>query len=164
MSSKYYGIEAARKVLGDLVAEAHQGTEVILTRGNSRRPVARIVPITEENTTMTSTTTSYGTWNDACRAHVSAEQTLEAYYADASPDWIERFEEQGYDLALADFRQAVADALPEGLILVGDEFIKTGSINLAGCPTTDEGRVDLTELVEGIDLGSIVDEHDPDNE
>lgn len=45
MSSKEIGIEAARKTLGDLALEAQQGTEIILTRGNSRTPVARIAPL-----------------------------------------------------------------------------------------------------------------------
>lgn len=42
---KYIGIEAARKILGDLALEAQQGTEIVLTRGNSRTPTARIAPL-----------------------------------------------------------------------------------------------------------------------
>lgn len=44
-SSKAVGIEEARKVLGDLVTAAQQGTDVILTR--NRRPVARVIPYQE---------------------------------------------------------------------------------------------------------------------
>lgn len=43
MSSVRVGIEDARKVLGDLVTAAQQGTDIVLTRGRSHRPVARLV-------------------------------------------------------------------------------------------------------------------------
>lgn len=41
--SREIGIEEARKVLGDLVADATSGVDVVLT--HYRTPVARIVPI-----------------------------------------------------------------------------------------------------------------------
>lgn len=48
MSSKYVGIEEARKTLGDLIIAAQQGTDIILTRGRSHRPVARLTPYRED--------------------------------------------------------------------------------------------------------------------
>lgn len=50
MNRREIGIEEARKVLGDLVTAAQQGTEIILTR--NRRAVARITAY-QEDTVMT---------------------------------------------------------------------------------------------------------------
>lgn len=46
MTSKHYGIEDARKILGDLITAAQQGTDIIITR--NRRPVARITAYQED--------------------------------------------------------------------------------------------------------------------
>ncbi|GIF16534.1 type II toxin-antitoxin system Phd/YefM family antitoxin [Actinoplanes teichomyceticus] len=46
MSSKNVGIEQARKTLGDLVNQAQQGTDIILTRNG--KPAARITRYQED--------------------------------------------------------------------------------------------------------------------
>ncbi len=46
MSSKYVGIEDARKQLGPLVTAVQQGTDVVLTRNG--KPAARIVRYQED--------------------------------------------------------------------------------------------------------------------
>lgn len=62
MSSKHYGIEQARKILGDLALEVQRtGQPIILTRGNSRTPIAQITPL--ENT-MTTYIAAVGTASD----------------------------------------------------------------------------------------------------
>lgn len=46
MSSENIGVEEARKVLGDLVTKAEQGTDIILTRRG--RPAARLTRYQED--------------------------------------------------------------------------------------------------------------------
>jgi Phd_YefM. len=71
VSRKQYGIEDARKILGDLVTAAQQGTDIILTR--HRRPVARITRYQED--TMTTTTII----NIGDQVIVDAEQVPEGW-------------------------------------------------------------------------------------
>lgn len=45
MSSKYVGIEEARKTLGDLITAAQQGADITITRNG--KPAARLIPYQE---------------------------------------------------------------------------------------------------------------------
>lgn len=114
------------------------------------------------------TTTTLGTWTSLV-AHYSAsvESTVTDYLNGGDADWRERVEETGaFERMVADYRQAINDALPHGVALAGDEFYGPyyeADRDFQGYPTDDDGRLDIAAIVEDIDLGEIVDRHDPDN-
>jgi prevent-host-death family protein len=165
MSSKHVGIEQARKTLGDLVREAEQGTDIILTRGNSRRPVARITTL--EDTTMREThvnveesnrviaeidkqrqkdrgvETVYGSWH-----RPGLELTPESYVAGVLGEYADDYD---VDALVAEFVAAVNDELPDGVVVRGDEVVG---------PVHDRPEVDLVEAVEAVDFWAIAARHD----
>lgn len=109
---------------------------------------------------MTTTTTTYGTWNNfGDRWEVTVEGTVLSYIGGAPQEWVERVEESGaFDAMVAHYRIAINRALPDGVSLVGDEFY--GPYYEAD--HTWDGELDIAEIIEGVDLGEIVDHHDPD--
>src|SRR5690606_24185305 len=79
------------------------------------------------------------------------------------PDWAAELEESGaLEDIVSDYRDAINAALPTGIDLVGSEFI--GPVDCdpaewAGYPVTADGRLDIAEIVAGVDLGAIVERH-----
>lgn len=78
MSSEY-GIEEARKVLGDLVTAAQQGTDIILTRHG--RPVARITRYQEDTMTTFDPKTGRFTYADDDPRTIAEKANAAAYVA-----------------------------------------------------------------------------------
>lgn len=95
------------------------------------------------------TTTSYGTWTtlidrDAANFKASVDMNLGAYAEDYDVEGIV----EGY-------AQAIADALPDGVSFVGNEFI--GPAYQADCdwdgyPRTEDGALDIAAIVESVDF------------
>ncbi|MFL1427146.1 MULTISPECIES: hypothetical protein [unclassified Nocardiopsis] len=170
MSSKHYGIEQARKILGDLVLEVQRtGQPITLTRGNSRTPIARIAPL--ENTMPDQTnvndsekavaaadarkryennvTTEYGEWGSY--GVVTGRTThVEDYVRNAIAGQVE----VDIDDVTTDFREALNEQLPEGVTLNGRIFY--GPVE--GRP---EWNADvLAAAIDAVDFWAIVAEHD----
>lgn len=91
-------------------------------------------------------TTSYGTWLNA----VGDSLTVEEHVVTCLGDLAGRFD---VPAVAAEFRKAVNDALPEGVSLLGDEFI--GPFH--GADHTD---LDLADVIAGIDIWKIIEAHD----
>lgn len=104
-------------------------------------------------------TTSYGSWNNnGDRTNLTVEASIADYINGGDAKWRKRVEKTGAldDMAAA-YREAINDALPAGVSLNGDEFY--GPYYEAD--HTWDGDLDITEIIEGIDLGEIVEAHDP---
>lgn len=103
------------------------------------------------------TTTSYGTWNNRV-APFSAD--FETYVTEAfGSEGIDGFD---FDAIVADYRNAINDALPDGVSLCGSEFIgpyESQDWAAAGYPTDEDNRLDVREIVEGIDFWEIANRH-----
>lgn len=112
-------------------------------------------------------TTEYGTWNNYGD---KGNETVEASIIDAinggEADWCERVETTGaLGRMAAAYRSAINDALPEGVVLFGNEFIgpyAPAAGQFDGYPADEDGDLDIHAIVEGIDLASIIEQHDPD--
>ena len=107
------------------------------------------------------TTTNYGSWtNLGDHYNISVEATVADYLNGGDSDWRERVETSGaFERMVADYRQAINDALPEGVWLTGNEFI--GPYYEAD--QNWDGELDIEAVIEDIDLAPIVERHDPDN-
>lgn len=107
-------------------------------------------------------TTGYGTWNNHGDHYESTvEATVVSYLNLADADYFRRIEESGaFDQMVEDYRNAINDSLPDGVTLAGDQFY--GPYYEADY--TWDGGLDITSLIEDIDLGEIVERHDPDLE
>ena len=107
-------------------------------------------------------TTSYGSWNNhAGGANTNLEGDIADYINGGDADWRHRVEESGAFEEMADaYRDAINNALPEGVTLAGDEFY--GPYYEAD--HTWDGDLDIADIIESVDLGAIVETHDPDNE
>ena len=107
------------------------------------------------------TNTDYGTWvNHGDQYNVSVEATLTDYLNGGDSEWCERVEASGaLDAMARDYRDAINAALPKGVTLCGNNFY--GPYYPADY--TWDGELDISEIIEGIDLGAIVERHDPDN-
>lgn len=90
-------------------------------------------------------TTEYGTW-----ANATGAATVEDYVATALGEHGDDFDA---DAIAADFRDAVDEALPDGVTLAGNLF-------LGPHDTPAEERPDLREAVESVDFWEIVARHD----
>lgn len=111
------------------------------------------------------TTTSYGTWNNHGDYN---NTTVEATIADViggDSDWRARMEASGaLDRIEVDYREAIAAALPEGIVLSGEEFYGphyTDETIECGLTDFDDGAA-ISEALEGVDLMAIVEAHDVD--
>lgn len=107
------------------------------------------------------TTTRYGTWcTDGDRANTTIGATVLDYLNGGDADWRERVEASGaFDRMVVDYRDAINAALPASVSLCGDEFI--GPYHAADREW--DGELDIAAIVESIDLGAIIERHDPDN-
>jgi len=107
-------------------------------------------------------TTSYGTWNNhGDSSNLSVEATIVDAINGGDSYWRERMETSGaLDRIASDYRDAIDNALPEGISISGDEFI---GLHHTDPDYTDEiGDFDISEAIQGIDLFEIVQKHDVD--
>lgn len=116
-------------------------------------------------------TTSYGHWTNIVEHTAdTVEQTVSRFLTAADPDWAAELEENGVlDDIVEEYRNAINAALPAGITLAGSEFFGPAELDPAewdgDYPVTSDGRLDIAEIVAGVDLGEIVakfDEVDPD--
>lgn len=108
-------------------------------------------------------TTSYGTWvNHGDSGNVSVEATLVDAINGGDSDWQERMESSGALARIAsDYRDAIEEALPEGISISGNEFI---GLHRTDPEYTDEiGDFDIRGAIQGIDVWKIIQKHDVDN-
>lgn len=111
-------------------------------------------------------TTTYGHWNTLVdSSSMTVEQTVYQALIGADSDWLKRFEANGFDQAVADYRAAINESLPAGVALVGNEFI--GPLHpdedaWEGYPTKDGGVLDIAAIVEKLDVYEYVNRYDPD--
>lgn len=107
------------------------------------------------------TTTDYGSWvTDGDRANATTGGTVADYINGGDAGWRNRVESSGaFDRMVSDYRDAINDALPDGVSLIGDQFIGPYYAE----DRTWDGELDIAAIVESIDLGAIVQRHDPDN-
>ena len=106
-------------------------------------------------------TTEYGTWNNhGDRTALTVEDTVAGYLANGDTEWAERCEKTGAleDMVSA-YRIAINYALPDGVTLAGDNFYGP----YYESDQSWESELDIAEIIQGIDLGEIVADHDPDN-
>ncbi|WP_160051309.1 hypothetical protein [Nocardiopsis sp. FR26] len=113
------------------------------------------------------TTTSFGTWNNhGDRTQLTVEATVAAYISGGSSEWLERVNEEGHFNAMVDaYRDAINAALPDGVTLNGNEFYGPYYAENHGWDEdlNDElGQLNITAIIETIDLAAIVERHDPD--
>lgn len=107
------------------------------------------------------TTTSYGTWYNHTGSNLTVEADVADFIGGGPSEWVAQCEATGALEKMVDaYRAAINAALPEGVSLAGDEFYGPAYEE----DYAWEGELDLAEIIQGIDLGDIVDEHDPDNE
>jgi hypothetical protein len=99
----------------------------------------------------------YGRFNNFESTARTPGDVVASYISDAGAEWCERAEKNGvFERMVDDYVSALQDALPEGIILSGDEI--TG-------PYSSCGDKDLMEqiqvaLTETVDLSKIVMSHD----
>ena len=104
-------------------------------------------------------TTSYGTWCSRVDAYAL---TVEQSVVESLGDFADEYDVE----ALADdYRQAINEALPPGVSLVGDEFIgpaypEPGQFD--GYPH-DQYSVDIKSIVDSVDFWSIAARHEITN-
>jgi hypothetical protein len=137
------------------------------TLGLSPALLGRLYTKYKEKQTMT-TTTEYGTWNNhGDRTAHTVEDTVTGYISGGDSEWLERIQADGsFEAMVAGYREAINDALPDGVSLNGNEFYGPyydADQDWDGYPTNESGGLDIAAIIAEIDLGSIVDEHDPDS-
>ena len=106
------------------------------------------------------TTTSYGAWvNHGDDSNRTVEATVADYIGGGDADWRQRVESSGaFERMVDDYRAAINNALPDGVSLCGNEFY--GPYHDDDC--TWDGELNISEIIDGIDLAAIVDRNDPD--
>lgn len=105
--------------------------------------------------------TVYGTWVNYSGDALTPEATLEDALINAEAEWRERLDETGAFEAMADaYRDAINNALPEGVNLVGEQFY--GPFEPATSTEGTESFESITEALDSIDLQKIIDDHDTD--
>jgi hypothetical protein len=100
------------------------------------------------------TTTIYGTWTTRVEPY-SATFSTSVY--EALGDYAD---ECDIDAIEADYRNAINEALPDGVSLCGSEFIGPAYADFDGYPTDEYGRLDIRAIVESVDFWEIVAKHD----
>lgn len=106
-------------------------------------------------------TTNYGNWAaDTRSSNGEPGADVLDYINGGDADWRARVKSSGaLDRMIKDYRDAINAALPNSVSLIGDQFIG---------PYYEkdrdwDGDLDIAAIVEGVDLGAIVERHDPDN-
>lgn len=110
---------------------------------------------TRKDTDMT-VTTSYGTWvNHGGGTAMTVEDTVAVALGDHANDY-------DLDAVIADYRDAINDALPAGVTLNGNDFYGPypADQDFDGYPTTEDGALDIAAIVAGVDFWAIVAKHD----
>lgn len=105
-------------------------------------------------------TTDCGTWcNHGDNSNVSVEASIADAINGGDSDWQERMETSGaLERVAADYRDAINEALPDGIWLTGNDFI---CLHHSDPNYTDEiADFDISEAIEKIDLFEIVEKHD----
>lgn len=104
------------------------------------------------------TKTSYGTWaNHGDSFNVSVEATILDAINGGDGDWQKRMENTGaLGRVASDYRDAINEALPEGVSLAGDDFYGPWY----EADYTWDGELDIAAIVKGIDLTAIIKRHD----
>ncbi|HEU5429586.1 MAG TPA: LysR family transcriptional regulator [Actinocrinis sp.] len=99
-------------------------------------------------------TTSYGTWNNhGDRWNTTVEATIADAINGGDAEWREAMESTGaLDLIAETYRQAINDALPDGVSLSGNDFY--------GPYDADDAELNIAEIIEGVDLNAIIERHD----
>ncbi|MDH6710938.1 hypothetical protein P3T27_007689 [Kitasatospora sp. MAA19] len=107
------------------------------------------------------TTTTYGSWLNHAKHSLTPEAVILDYINGGGTEWCGRVAESGaFDLMAGDYRDAVQSRLPDGVQLTGDEFI--GPADEAGRNQNDD--LDIGGIIDGVDVGPIVERWDPDAE
>jgi len=107
-------------------------------------------------------TTSYGSWNNHTRYNTSPGADILDVVNGGGSEWVERMQASGaLDAVETEWRAAIQAALPEGVTLIGDEFIGPHSSDPAYTEAIRES--DFKEIIDGIDLNAIIERHDVDN-
>ncbi|MFB7672963.1 hypothetical protein ACFC26_16295 [Kitasatospora purpeofusca] len=113
------------------------------------------------------TTTSYGTWYNHTKSNLSPEGDILDFINGGDSDWRERVETSGaFERMASDYRDAVQAGLPDGVYLTGDEFIGPAykdDQDFDGY-LDEDGDLDISTIIEGVDLAAIVERWDPDAE
>ncbi|WP_043654504.1 hypothetical protein [Nocardia thailandica] len=100
------------------------------------------------------TTTTAGTWNNRVDSYaVSVGQTIIESLGEFANEY-------DIDAIEGEYRAAIDAALPEGLQLVGDEFIAELDADYSGYPASDDGRLDIKAIVDEIDFWAIAEKHE----
>lgn len=106
------------------------------------------------------TTTSYGTWANYAGT-VSIDDTVGDYVSGGGDEWIGRLVQTGaWDRIVADFRTEINTKLPGGITLHGSDFY--GPYPLTGGIRPGDLNEAIPAVIEAVDLGAIVERHDPD--
>lgn len=146
-------LENARKRLPHLVDLAERGETTVITRHG--KVVARLAPPIKEPTMVT--TTIYGTWTNRVDTYsTGVEESVAEYFG---PDGSDGFD---FDAIVRDYRDAINDALPDGVTLAGAEFIGPAYPEDVtwGTELHDGwGRLNIRAIVERVDLDAIVERH-----
>jgi hypothetical protein len=104
------------------------------------------------------TTTNYGTWcNTVDRSSLNVETgVLDGYFGSEGSDGFD------FEAIVSDYRDAINEALPDGVFLTGNDFIGPyyeADQGFDGFPADDDGNLDIKAIVDGIDLNAIVERH-----
>jgi hypothetical protein len=104
------------------------------------------------------TTTSYGTWANIVNPYsLSVENTALDAFGTEGPD--------GYDLdgIVNEYRDAINDALPDGVSLNGDEFYGPyyqEDCHFDGYPVDELDELDIKAIVDSVDFWAIAARHE----
>jgi len=155
---------------GRMVHQAHadHGTKKAAAAHLGMKP-ARYGQIYEEHKEKhMTTTTEYGTWNNhGDSSALTVEASVTNYISGGDSEWVERIQSDGsFDAMVDAYRDAINEALPDGVSLNGNDFYGPyydADTDFEGYPTNEDGRLDIATIIKGVDLGEIVDKHDPDN-
>lgn len=102
------------------------------------------------------TTTNYGSWYNVQGHELTAAATVAAVAGDAHDDY-------DLDAVESDYLTAIQEALPPGVYVNGLEFIGPyydDDKHFDGYPADEDGDLDLTAIVESVDIMEILERHE----
>ncbi|WP_399559238.1 hypothetical protein OH809_45530 (plasmid) [Streptomyces sp. NBC_00873] len=100
--------------------------------------------------------TNFGDWNDVETYSTRITDTVAAALGDHASDY-------DLDALVNAYRDAINEALPDSVILAGNEFYSPHHVedkDFADYPTDDDGRLDVKAVVEGVDFWKIAARHE----